>query len=200
MNPQAAVLTRSRLTLILLGSLFFAPFIGAWVIYNFFPNLRPTGTTNYGELIVPAKPIPALELKAADGAPANVLPSEKWTLLQVGAADCDAACNERLVLTRQVRLALGKNLSRLQRVYIAPDAAAQAALVASLGDSHKNLHIVADAGAAGSRARDVFGTDDPLNLYLIDPNGNWLLVYKGTVEAKGLLGDLKKLMKLSNIG
>ena len=54
------------------------------------------------------------------------------------------------------------------------------------------------------RAVDVFKPTDPLALYLIDPNGNWLMVYKNQSDAgqlqRGLLADLKKLLRLSSIG
>ena len=51
MNPQAAKLRRSRLTLVLLGSLFIGPLIAAWVLYS--AGMRPALTTNYGELVLP---------------------------------------------------------------------------------------------------------------------------------------------------
>lgn len=200
MNPQAQVLRRSRQTLLLLAALFFAPFIGAWVVYHFFPDLRPTGSTNYGELIAPARPLPALTLKGADGQAIAEPLTAKWSLVYLGGASCEAACVERLVLERQVRLALGKNLSRLKRVYIAPDDAARAAADSLLAKDHPGLEILADAGAAGQRAADFFKPEDPQALYLVDPNGNWLMLYRGEIEPKGLLDDLKKLMRLSSIG
>ncbi len=200
MNPQADVLRHSRRTLLLLGALFFAPFIGAWIVYHFFPDLRPSGRTNYGELISPARPLPAFALKDGDGKPLPELLHDKWSLVYLGAAECDETCRTRLVLVRQVRLALGKNLSRLQRIYIAPDAAAQSAATTMLAGEHRGLKIMVDAGAEGQRAVDFFKPSDAQALYLVDPNGNWLMVYAGNVEPKGLLGDLKKLMRLSSIG
>ena len=37
-------------------------------------------------------------------------------------------------------------------------------------------------------------------IYLIDPNGNWLMYYTPEDEPGGMLKDLKKLLKLSGIG
>lgn len=199
MNPQAQVLRRSRLTLVLLGALFFAPFIGAWVVYNYFPDLRPSGTTNHGQLIAPARPVPALTLVAGDGQPVAPF-KEKWSLVVLGGDHCDAACSERLVMVRQVRLALGKNLNRLQRIYIAPSEAARIEAEDSLAKDHPGLSVLADHGEPGARAADFFTPPEPLTLYLVDPNGNWLMVYAGAVEPKDLLDDLKKLMRLSSIG
>ncbi|GAC1623922.1 MAG: cytochrome c oxidase subunit I [Nevskia sp.] len=204
MNPQANVLRRSRQILLLLGALFFLPFIAAWVIYHFFPDWRPTGSTNYGELIAPARPLPALVLRDGEGRPLAEALNGRWTLVYLGGASCDAACVERLVLERQVRLALGKDLSRLLRIYIAPDAAAQAAAAALLAKDHPGLQILADGGADGQRAAAFFAPKDPLALYLVDPNGNWLMVYRDQADQdalqRGLLKDLKKLLRLSSIG
>lgn len=205
MNPQAAKLRRSRLTLVLLGSLFIGPLIAAWVLYS--AGMRPALTTNYGELVLPTTPLPRLELRTPGDEAQPELLNGRWSLVQLGSSSCDAACADRLVLGRQVRLALGAagvNKDRLQLVYIVPDAAAATAAAAQLHETHKVLHIVADAGAAGQRAVDVFKPTDPLALYLIDPNGNWLMVYKNQSDAgqlqRGLLADLKKLLRLSSIG
>ncbi|WP_273453583.1 hypothetical protein [Nevskia ramosa] len=205
MNPQAAKLRRSRLTLVLLGALFIGPLIAAWVLYS--NGMRPTLTTNYGELVLPTQPLPKLEFRNVGGEPMPELLTGRWSLVQLGAATCDAACSDRLVLGRQTRLALGAvgiNKDRLQLVYIVPDAAAATAAVTQLSETHKILHIVADSGAPGQRAEDVFKPSDPLALYLIDPNGNWLMTYKDQADAdklqRGLLDDLKKLLKLSSIG
>lgn len=205
MNPQAAKLRRSRLTLVLLGALFIGPLIAAWVLYS--NGMRPTLTTNYGQLVQPTLPLPKFELRDRQGQPLPELLTGYWSLVQLGKATCDTACSERLVLGRQVRLALGAagvSKERLQLVYIVPDAAAVTAAVAQLGEAHKILHLVADAGATGQRAEDVFKPTDPEALYLVDPNGNWLITYKDEADAdklqRGLLSDLKKLLRLSSIG
>ncbi|MDP3293172.1 MAG: hypothetical protein Q8M37_00365 [Nevskia sp.] len=205
MNPQAAKLRRSRLILVLLGALFIGPLIAAWVLYS--TGMRPSLTTNYGELVLPTQPLPKLEVRNVDGEPLPELLLGHWSLVQLGGVSCDSACSDRLVLSRQVRLALGAagvSKERLQLVYIVPDAAAAAAAVAQLGAAHRILHVVADAGAAGQRAEDVFKPSDPQAVYLIDPNGNWLMTYKDQADAdklqRGLLSDLKKLLKLSSIG
>lgn len=205
MNPQAAKLRRSRLILVLLGALFIGPLIAAWVLYS--AGMRPSLTTNYGELVLPTQPLPKLEVRNVDGEPLPELLLGHWSLVQLGGVSCDSACSDRLVLSRQVRLALGAagvSKERLQLVYIVPDAAAAAAAVAQLGAAHRILHVVADAGAAGQRAEDVFKPSDPQAVYLIDPNGNWLMTYKDQADAdklqRGLLSDLKKLLKLSSIG
>jgi cytochrome oxidase Cu insertion factor (SCO1/SenC/PrrC family) len=205
MNPQAAQLRRSRLTLVLLGLLFVGPLLGAWGLY--IAGIRPSLTTNYGTLVQPTTPLPALALRGADGSDQSQLLLGRWSLIQLGGSACDAACTERLVLTRQVRLALGAagvNKDRVQLVHVVPDEAAAREAHAQLAAEHKLLHVVADVGAAGGRLADVLKPVDPLAVYLVDPNGNWLMTYSHQRDddafRRGLLKDLKKLLRLSSIG
>ena len=205
MNPQAAQLRRSRLTLILLGVLFVGPLIGAWILYS--AGMRPGVTTNYGTLVMPTTPLPKLELRTATGEAQPELMLGRWSLVQLGGETCDSACSDRLVSSRQVRLALGAagvEKDRVQLVFIVPTAEAAVAAMAQLHESHKLLHIVADIGTAGQRATDVFKPSDPQAVYLVDPNGNWLMSYQNQESAdafqRGLLKDLKKLLRLSSIG
>ncbi len=65
---------------------------------------------------------------------------------------------------------------------------------------HPDGRFVAETGGPGTRLRDFFDARDPDALYLVDPNGNWLMAYTGTIESKRLLKDLKTLMRLSSIG
>lgn len=205
MNPQAAQLRRSRLTLILLGLLFMGPLVGAWVFYS--AGFRPALTTNYGTLVRPTTPLPALSLRAADDVDQSTLLLGRWSLIQVGGDDCDAVCADRLTLTRQVRLALGAsgvNKDRVQLVYVTPDLASAGRAAGALAAEHPLLHVVADTGPSGSRLVDLLKPVDPLAIYLVDPNGNWLMTYADQVDEdafrRGLLKDLKKLLRLSSIG
>lgn len=192
---------RNRRTFLILAALFLLPFIAAWVYFRFLPQLHPTNFTNYGQLVAPARPLPALALvdTHSEPVPVDVL-QHKWSLVYVGTAECNDACRKRLVMFRQIRLALGKDLQRAQRVYIAPDVAAAARLHDELASDHADLHFYADTGALGARASDFFQSPDPTAIFAVDPLGNWFMIYAGDVDPKGPYGDLHKLMKLSTIG
>jgi cytochrome oxidase Cu insertion factor (SCO1/SenC/PrrC family) len=194
MNP-----TRSgRFKLLALAVLFFAPVIGAFVLYFYLPEYIPTGRLNYGTLLSPARPLPELALVDATGAPApGVLSAGKWSLVYLGGATCGEACHARLLLARQVRLALNQNRGRVQRVYLAPSADAARQAQAALAAEHPDLVVLAEAEP---RAAAFFAPTDADALYLVDPLGNWLMVYAGVVEHKGLHSDLKELLRVSRVG
>ncbi len=196
---------RGRVQFLLLATLFFAPLLAAFVLYFYAPELRPQGTTNYGELVTPARPLPPLQLVDADGKPAGEgAVRGKWSLLYVGAVDCDAACDERLITVRQSRLALNEKRERVRRIYVAPDLAALNAVKTRDAAQHPDMLWLADTAAPGARLADFLEAKDAGAIYLLDPLGNWLMVYRSgrpvQDDFKGLQKDIKKLLRLSQIG
>lgn len=194
MSPLLA----GRLKMGLIAFLFLAPMAAAWMLY-LNPEWRPAGRVNYGQLVEPARAVPDFALT---GGPAAPVLRGKWTYVYVGGRSCETACQQRLLLSRQVRTLLNQDRGRVQRVYIAPDPAARDAALAQLPAEHPDLVIVADTGAAGARAQDFFSQagDDPDAVYLLDPNGVWLMRYSGELDYKRVLKDIKKLLRFSTVG
>ena len=186
-----------RLKLLALAALFLAPFVGAVLLYYVFPEYIPEGRQNYGAMVNPVRAVPELALSDLAGTPAQGALLGKWSLVYLGHASCDEACSARILVTRQVRLALAKNRERVQRVYLAPDAMAAAAVKAQLGDEHHDLVVLV---ARGSAAAQFFQPGDPDAIYLLDPLGNWTMTYSGAVEHQGLYRDIKKLLRVSRAG
>ncbi len=193
MNPAAT----GRWKLLLIAALFLAPVIAAVTIFFYLPQYIPEGRVNYGTLISPARAVPQLGLVDATGAAVPSALLGKWSLVYLAGAACNDACEARLVLTRQVRLALSRNRERVRRVYLAPTVAAAEAAKAELAALHPDLVIIAEPGGAAAK---FFQPADPDALYLLDPLGNWLMVYTGVIEHKGLYRDLKKLLRVSQVG
>lgn len=184
-----------RWKLLFIALLFLVPVLAAVTLMFIRPDWIPRDRVNYGTLISPARPVPAVA--DADGAPAPTALQGKWSLVYLGAGPCDDACRAQLVVTRQVRLALNQNRNRVQRVYLAPDVPAVTAARKALVDEHPDLRFLADPGG---RAAAFFGGTDPHAVYLVDPLGHWLMVYGSVIEPKGLHRDLKKLLRYSQIG
>jgi hypothetical protein len=181
---------RQRRLLVGLALLFFAPLGLSFYLYYGHSALQPLGRVNHGTLIQPPRALPA-----------GALPPGKWTLLYVGPGACPATCQRKLYETRQVRLALDRDLPRVQRVFVADGPCCDDAL---LHREHPDLltlpasteqPLLALLPTAEGRA--------PLaanRVYVVDPLGNLLMVYDADAPAKGLLEDMKRLLKLSHIG
>jgi hypothetical protein len=200
--PAGAGESRHRQQMLIVLAIFLAPVVLGTLAY--FLGIHPSGTTNYGQLVVPPRPMPALNLAAADGNPAAAAVFRgKWSLVQIGAAQCDELCRRQLVLSRQLRIALGKDASRVQRIYIVPDASALAQARTLLAGEQPDLLLLADAGASGGRAGEFFQPAETGALCLVDPLGNWMMRYPPqpdpVADFKGILKDVKKLLFQSQI-
>lgn len=195
---------RGRQQFLLLAVLFFAPLFAAITLYFVAPQWQPEGRTNYGTLIAPARPLPALTLLDAQGASVDVdVLRGRWSYVYVGARDCDQACAEKLYQIRQIRTLLNEKRLRVQRVYWAPDLASLQSAQAQLGAEHPDLQFLTEAGGGDALAR-LFAEGapqaDPQALYLLDPLGNWLMLYPAASESRGILKDIKRLLRVSQIG
>src|SRR5450631_3011021 len=137
---------RQRRLLIGLALLFFAPLGLAFYLYYGHGHWHPGGRVNAGELVEPARPLPplALPLLESGSTDPNFLRG-KWTFLYVTSGPCAGRCRARLYDTRQVRLALDRDMQRVQRVFIA---AADCCDAGFLHDQHPDLITIRASGAA----------------------------------------------------
>lgn len=191
---------RPRRQLIGLALLFFAPLGLAFYLYYGHGMWHPGGRVNAGALVVPARPLPSLALLRWDSesTDANFLKG-KWTLLYVGFGSCAESCRTRLYDTRQVRLALDRDMRRVQRVFIANPDCCDAQF---LREQHPDLITIRTSAAAAPLLALLPGQGDGQapRVYLIDPLGNLMMSYAADVKAKGMLEDMKRLLRLSSVG
>jgi cytochrome oxidase Cu insertion factor (SCO1/SenC/PrrC family) len=201
MSPTPLEVRRSRRFLIGVALVFFAPLALSFYLYYGRGTWHPGGHVNQGELIQPARPLPALTLPLmGSGQTDPKFLTRKWTFLYVQHGACDAICLRRLYDTRQVRLALDREMDRVQRVFVAsPDCCDMKALRAS----HPDLIVLQDSEAAAPLLMllpAAPATQNSNRVYLIDPLGNLMMFYPPDAPAKGLLEDMKRLLRLSQIG
>ncbi len=195
--PHAAR-TRSRLKLILLAALFFGPLAAAFVLYYGLPSWRPSLSTARGELISPARPLPAVSLVDARGAavPADFLVNH-WSFVWVGPGDCASDCVRSLAATRVVRELLSHDALRVQRVFLYSGAPPAAGATEA---SAEDLHVVSIDGAQGSALLATFPAPAEGRIYIVDPHANLMMRYAGGDIRRDLLEDIKRLLKYSHIG
>jgi hypothetical protein len=197
---------RQRRILIGVALMFFAPLALSFYLY-YGRYWHPGGRVNAGELIDPARPLPALALPLASrlmGSGALQTDPQflkgKWTFLYLQHGRCDDECRRRLYDTRQVRLALDREMNRVQRVFIGDSDCCD---LTELLAAHPDLIAISSSPA-----------DEPLlallpqhgaaldarRVYLIDPLGNLMMFYAADAKPKGMLEDMKRLLRLSSIG
>jgi len=200
-TPEAQ--RRARRQLIGIAALFLVPVaISFWLYYG--SGWRPSGSTQHGELVSPARPLPALSLPRPDGTTTSPgFLRGKWSLVYVGDGACGTACQATLHDSRQVRLALDKDLTRVQRVFLYRGSCCTPGW---LERDHPDLIAASVAGPDAGPLLDVFRLApgaDPMaegRLYVVDPLGNLMMSYAQGAAPKGVLTDLERLLKLSHIG
>ena len=181
-----------------LAALFLLPLaVSFWMYYG--GTWRPAAMTNHGELIQPARPLPRAELRDAAGNVAAANPLEgNWALVYVGGGQCDDACKTALYFMRQTRLSLNNEMTRVSRIFLATG---QCCNREFMEREHAGLLVLDATGPEATALLSTFPqTDQPQSLFIVDPLGNLVMRYDVREDPKGLLTDLKKLLKLSHIG
>jgi predicted nucleic acid-binding Zn ribbon protein len=192
-SADPAVRRRSRTTLLLMFAVAVAPFVCAWLAYLFWV---PSRHMNHGDLIEP-RPLPAVPLTLRDGRPFRLDAHRgKWVLIHADSGGCGESCREQLYYMRQVRLALGANRERVERVWLLTDDREPAAEIAPL---YEGVYLVRAASSALVAALPA-DHDRRDHVYLIDPLGNLMLRFPKDPDPKGMLKDLQRLLKVSRIG
>jgi len=187
-----------RLRMLLVLAVCAAPVVASYLAYYVF---QPQGRTNYGALFDAPRPWPqGLELRTLEGA--AVAPSTlagQWLLVALGPASCEAACEQRLFLQRQLREMLGRERDRVDKLWLVTDDAvprrelrtaleAPPAPVTVLRVPREALAGWLDADAGG-------GVED--HLFLVDPRGMWIMRMPASPEPARVRRDLERLLRAS---
>jgi len=198
---------RNRLLLVALVGAFLVPILLARGYYALVAERGTAATTNQGVLIEPAEPLAALRLNGIDGKPLHErLLVGGWTLVHLVAADCEETCRRNLYNTRQVRTGLNKDMGRVRRLLIAPYPYPAEGLE-WLHQQHPRLQLATandEALAALIQKLPPAAMHSSVlsahRIYLVDPHGNLMMWYAPDQDPKGILADLRKLLKVSQIG
>lgn len=192
MSDAVPPASRSRASLWLIVALVVAPVAASYLLYYFW---EPAHTVNYGKLIEPRR-LPDVPLALADGSPFRLSQLKgKWVLVSVDAGRCDASCDRKLLFMRQLRLSQGKEMERVERAWLISDnAAPRAEAVAAYG------------GTWLVRAREALPRLFPAaeqvseHIYVIDPLGNLMLRFPPDPDPRGMMQDLRRLLRASQVG
>ena len=179
-------------TLLLLAAVFFLPFvIGSGLFWS---GWRPGKFVNSGELVQPPRPLPENGLTHANGQPFPTSELRgKWLLVLPVDGSCNASCQQNLQQMQQVHIALNKEQSRLQRVFISNSASAPTELQSRFPELVIGIVQANTAGDAWRRAMYSRGR----TVYVVDPLGNVMLRYADPGDMRGVLKDLERLLKYS---
>ncbi|MEX5746496.1 SCO family protein [Massilia sp. X63] len=174
-----------------------APLILSYLTYYV---IKPEGRTNYGALIDPrTRPIPAMASTTLDGRPEKLEQyAGKWIMLKVGGGECLEACQKQLYAMRQWRLMQGKNMDRIERVWLVTDEQPLDTMTIRQYDGMHLLRAPHDTVYKWLPAEQ--GSTPAEHIYLIDPLGNLMMRFPADPDVRKVYKDIAKLLKASAIG
>jgi hypothetical protein len=171
----------SRLKLALIGAVCAAPLVLGTLAYWFGWGTGSPG--NYGELLEP-RPLSGNPIATLRG---------KWVLVTFDAAACNASCERKLYFVRQVRKAQGKEMDRVERLWILTDGAQPRAEALAATEGSRAAH-------ADARFVAQFPGNPLDHIYLVDPLGNLMMRFPPEPQPKKVIKDLERLLKYSGAG
>lgn len=187
---------RGRVRALLILAVCAAPVLASYFTYYV---IRPEGRRNFGELIEPQRPMPALAVRDVQGAVLDLQTLKgQWLLLSVSGGPCDARCQNHLYLQRQLRESLGKDKARLDWVWLVSD---DAPLPPTLHSALQGATVLrAPAAALAQWLAPAPGQALQDHLYLVDPMGQWMMRFPAPLGLDGATRakrDLERLMRAS---
>lgn len=180
LNP----VNRGRIIFVSLVVLFALPAIIAKTILS--QHWYQSGVTNKGELIEPVISYSTLGLD-------NPFNREQWQLGYVIPRQCNEFCQQQIYLLGQSHIALGKYQTRVAPVL----------MVAPWSDPNVASEVYEQVEVNSQFS----GVVAEFEYVIVDPLGQLVMRYpkadaesKLVAQSKGLLSDLRKLLKLSRVG
>lgn len=186
-SATAHNLRKNRRSMLVIFGISFLSLGGSYLLFYLTQGSDVWGTTNNGEFVDPPVHIADLGLVTEAGAPLGE--SDQWWLLVNADNLCDAACEHALLQSRQLHILLNKEASRVSRALVSDGSIAADDYLAPYP---KALHLLARPDGSGQRLQR--------GIYIVDPIGNLVFFYPLQDAGKPVLEDLKKLLKLSQIG
>jgi hypothetical protein len=170
---------RNKAKILLIGLVCAAPLVLGTLAYYYKWDVG--SPANYGELIAP---------RPLAGAPFERLRG-KWLLVAADASACDAWCEKKLYYLRQLRRAQGKDMERVERLWLVTD-----------GGKPRAELLQAFEGTLVERApkMDEFPGNPIDHIYLVDPLGNLMMRYPRDPDPSKMLKDLQRLLKFARTG
>lgn len=186
---------KGRLVLVTIALMFFLPILLAWFL-NFYSDFkRDAQGIHHGELIVP--PLPLGDLKVTAIGASEVLSLEKkWTLIFLVSNQCDLTCEDKLYQLRQIRLAVGKDRDKVERVLVVDKDLDWS----DYENSFQNQKVIVKGSPSYEsiikNLKSVKNFDSNA-IYLMDAYGSLIMKYAYKTAPKGIIKDIERLIRVA---
>jgi hypothetical protein len=188
---------RGRLQMALILLVCAAPVIASYfAVYVVRPG---TGEAAYGELIQPSVGVP--DVMGVDllgrRVPLHSLKGQ-WLLVAVGPSACDASCEQRLFVQRQLREMLGRERERVDKIWLVTDDAPLQPVLQQAVTGGVPVQVLRVARASVQAwLKPASGQALDTHLYLVDPMGEWMMRWPAAADPAKVKRDLDRLLRAS---
>jgi hypothetical protein len=156
---------------------------GSYALFHASQSGGIWGTTNNGVFVQPPMDVATLEVVDPDGN--SVAEAATWWLWVVQPGPCVAECGESMHQLRQLHILLHREADRVKRALVTP----MPVNPGELAELYPDLVFL--TGKVEQLAPGI---------YIVDPLGNLVFHYPLEAAGKPVLEDLKRLLKVSQIG
>ncbi|MCZ6871685.1 MAG: hypothetical protein O7G84_19480 [Gammaproteobacteria bacterium] len=189
-TPPRAAQTKARRTLLVLVAVFTLPLVLAWVFAMGPLDWRPAKTVNYGVLLEPPLRLKSYGVTDANGATLTVdAVARDWFLVVLRGAACTEPCQGLIQIAERIQIAVGRDMRRVTLASLGPDDDAPS-------PRGQRWLLPADGKLVGALRRATGEQFDTV-LLIVDHRGRIVLMYPPSEDGRGVLSDLKRLLRAS---
>jgi hypothetical protein len=192
---------KNRRTIIIVALMSLIPFLIAWGLTE--SSTFRLSSTNKGDLIVPIITTEKSDFSGIDTfSRENIVElTGHWVMLNfISGKKCDQRCLDSMHATKQIRLMLNKDLTRVRRALIVMEGKEDKSFsswwkgdlrLLKLKPSNRLLEKIKEFKPEGIKNGSII---------IMDPLGNLMMHYGANFDPYAVKGDLKKLLRISQIG
>lgn len=184
---------RSRLILLGVALVFIIPILVSWYLVFFSDFKKGDGGTQKGELISPVIPLGEPEVFNLKSKTIESI-NGKWTLLFFVENECNQLCEDKLYQLRQIRLALGKDRDKVDRLLVSKNKQQWSQYTNSFNGQKYIDPTSRDYNRLIKKLND-YACLDLKATYLIDPYGFLMMKYPQDDNPMGTIKDIERLIK-----
>ncbi|GFO71996.1 hypothetical protein BJAS_P1891 [Bathymodiolus japonicus methanotrophic gill symbiont] len=192
---------KNHRTIIILALMTIIPFSFAWYLTTD-PDFRP-GSTNKGDLVIPVITMERTDFTGVDQFSKDNI-SElggHWVMLNIiPGKQCHKVCVDAIHATKQLRLMLNKDLTRTRRAVIIMQGKQEPGFQPWWDADDRLIKVQPSAALANKIRQQLGGEIAQGSLLLMDPLGNIMMQYPPGFDPYDVKRDLKKLLRISQIG
>ncbi len=192
---------KNHIIILLLFAMSVIPFLIAWALTLDTEWLKKG--TNYGVLLTPPLTTQSSDLIGLDAFSSDNMNqlTGHWVLIHlIDKGECGEICQSALHATKQLRLMMNKDLTRIRRLAIVMEPVETQKAAQWWAEDTRLLRAYATESFKTRLSSINSQGFREGSLYLMDPLGNMMMRYEPGFDPYKVKSDLQKLLRISQIG